>query len=361
MKFDYFRDENVMLEAHKADVIDVRHETVSKAWATEYGFPAVEAGLFKKELLYITRPWGLWWPVFWNLGRERFQDARVREALWLLYDFRWINRVILFGFYQYGHSFFHNSDMAQRGLPSVRELELLEPWREKLPKRLFTQQFTAPFTEGYGHNRDNTQRALELFEEAGWVARGGKLVNAKTGERFKIDFVFVSRMLLRAQMPYISALNRIGIETTAKSPENSHWLYRMRTGSFDGGAYLYIPNNTPGLDLRNRFGSASAGKKYSQNWAQIKNPVVDDLIEKVITANDEQEFFAATRALDRVMLWNFYFIPSMAQPGYRLVYWDKYGQPDHGPLQRAAWMDTWWWDRDKAEVVANGISALQEQ
>ena len=133
-----------MLEAHKAGVIDAREETVSKNWAMQYNFPAVEAGLFKRELRYINRVWGLWWPIFWNQNRERFQDIRVREALWLLYDFPWINRVILFGFYQTGKSFFHNSTMGQSGLPSEAELELLEPLRGSIPDRVFTQTYQPP-------------------------------------------------------------------------------------------------------------------------------------------------------------------------------------------------------------------------
>ncbi len=357
VKFDYFRDENVMLEAHKGDVFDLREETVSKNWTTQYDFPAVQAGMFKAELRYITRVWGLWWPVFWNLDRERFQDIRVREALWLLYDFPYINRVILFGFYDHGASFFHNSPMAQSGLPSEDELALLEPFREQLPDRVFTEPYQTPASSGFGFERERFDRALKLFEEAGWVLRDGRLIHAETGERFRADFVFVAATLRRAMMPYIERLERIGIETTARAPEISHWQHRMRTGSFDGGAYLYIPDNTPGLALRNRFGSAAADQPYSQNWARVRDPVLDTLIEKAIAARTARELYAATRAIDRVLLWNFYFIPGMAQPGYRLVHWDKFGEVDGGPLSRVPAIDAWWWDEEKAGRVAAWLQA----
>ncbi len=360
VKFDYFRDENVMLEAHKGNVFDLREETVSKNWTTQYKFPAIEAGVFKADLRYITRVWGLWWPVFWNLERERFQDIRVREALWHLYDFPYINRVILFGFYDYGVSFFHNSPMAQSGLPSADELELLEPFRDQLPERLFTEVYAPRSSSGYGYDRERIDKALALFNEAGWVLDHGKLVHHETRERFTVDFVFVSAMLLRAEMPYIERLNRIGIETTARSPEVSHWQHRMRTGSFDGGAYLYIPDNTPGLALRNRFGSAAADQPYSQNWARIRDPVLDFLIDKAIAARNARELFAATRAIDRVLLWKFYFIPGMAQPGYRLVHWDKFGEVrDTGPLSRVPAIDAWWWDEDKANTVATWLATAE--
>ena len=360
VKFDYFRDENVMLEAHKGNVFDLREETVSKNWTTQYKFPAVDAGVFKADLRYITRVWGLWWPVFWNLERQRFQDIRVREALWHLYDFPFINRVILFGFYDYGVSFFHNSPMAQSGLPDADELELLEPFRDQLPERLFTEVYKPRSSSGYGYDRDRIDKALALFNEAGWVLDAGKLVHHETRERFTVDFVFVSAMLLRAEMPYIERLNRVGIETTARSPEISHWQHRMRTGSFDGGAYLYIPDNTPGLALRNRFGSAAADQPYSQNWARIRDPVLDFLIDKAIAARDASELFAATRAIDRVLLWKFYFIPGMAQPGYRLVHWDKFGEvTDTGPLSRVPAIDAWWWDEDKANTVATWLATAE--
>ena len=361
VKFDYFRDENIMLEAHKGNVFDLREETVSKNWTTQYRFPAVDAGVFKADLRYISRVWGLWWPVFWNMERERFQDIRVREALWLLYDFPYINRVILYGFYDTGVSFFHNSPMAQHGLPGEDELQLLEPFRDELPERLFTEVYEQPSSSGYGFPRERVDRALKLFREAGWVLDDGRLVHHETGERFRVDFVFVSAMLLRAEMPYIERLNRVGIETTARSPEISHWQHRMRTGSFDGGAYLYIPDNTPGLALRNRFGSAAADQPYSQNWARIRDPVLDFLIDKAIGARSARELYAATRAIDRVLLWKFYFIPGMAQPGYRLVHWDKFGEvKDAGPLSRVPAIDAWWWDEDKANTVATWLATAEK-
>ena len=219
LKFDYFRDENVMLEAHKGDVVDVREESISKNWATQYEFPAVRQGLFRAELRDIARVWGLWWPVFWNLDRERFQDIRVREALWLLRDFDFINRVYFYSFYNHGVSFFQNSPMAHSGKPSAKELALLEPWRGKIPERVFTQPFKQPENDGYGVNRTHILRALELFDEAGWHIVDGVMRNKKTNDPFTIDFIFVSPFGIRSNTPYMAQLNRLGIATTARAPE----------------------------------------------------------------------------------------------------------------------------------------------
>ena len=263
----------------------------------------------------MTRIWGLWWPVFWNLDRERFRDVRVREALWLLRDFDYINRVYFYRFYNHGVSFFQNSAMAHSGPPSARELALLKPWRGQVPDRVFTKPFRQPPNDGYGVNREHIKRAIELFDEAGWHIHDGVLVNKETDQPFTIDFVFVSPFGIRSNMPFMAQLNRFGIATTARAPEVSNWLYRSRTGSFDGNGQNYDPSPMPGLQLRNRFGSASADIDYGQNWPGIKNPVVDSLIESVNRARTAEDVYAATRALDRVLLWNFYFIPARRHPG----------------------------------------------
>lgn len=360
VKWDYFRDETVIVEAHKAGILDFREETVSKNWTIKYDFPELHGGLFKKELRYINRTWGMWWPAFWNLRVERFQDVRVREALFMLYDFPWINRVILHGFYKYGDSYFFNSDMAWQGLPSEDELAILEPIRDQIPTRVFTEEFKMPPSTGYGVNRDNTKRALELFEEAGWVINNrGELRHVETNERFTIDFVWVSSMLLRAKSPFVKRLEQVGIEVTALAPEVSHWQYRMRSRKFDGGGYIYIPSNMPGIELRNRFSSLTADVPNSENWMGLKNPAVDYLIEKVIAATTPAELVAATRAFDRVMLWNFYIVPGMGQPGYRAVYWNRFGEVRREDLSRVPALDSWWWDEDKERVLQSGLIELR--
>lgn len=361
VKFDYFRDESVMREAHKGNVLDVRNETVSKAWASEYDFPAVREGLFKRELIKLDRPEGLWWPIFWNLRIKRFQDIRVREALWLLYDFQFINRVLMFGFYDRGVSYFQNSEFAQRGLPSADELALLEKWRDQVPQRVFTEEYRPPTTSGYGPNREQIKRALELFAQAGWVVDDGVMRNAETGEPFRIDFIVVSPMLVRSLLPYIGVLRRVGIEASARAPEVSNWLYRMRAREFDAGMQRFTPTTTPGFQLLRLYGSASADADFGQNWAGVKNPVVDDLIRHMINAKTERELVAATRAFDRVMLWNFYHVPGMVRPGYRLTYWDRYGRPQTQPLSRPVFLDTWWWDPARAARVDAGLATLERE
>ena len=360
LKYDYFNDENVMMEAHKANTFDVREDGVSKSWATNYDFPAVRAGLFKKELTPLARTEGLWWPVIWNIERAHLADIRVREALWLLFDFQWTNRVLFYDFYDTGYSFFQNSPMAAEGLPSEAELELLEPWRGQIPDRVFTEPIAPPPATGFGRQRDNVKRALMLFKEAGWEIQDGVMRNVTTGEPFTLNFIGVSKYSIRQNLSLVDNLERVGIATTGVAPEVSQWLYRSRTGKFDGNSVRWRPGEMPGLQLRNWFGSAAADLDFGRNWIRLRHPAVDHLIERIIAARTVDELYSATRALDRVLMWGFYFVPFGTQPGSRLVYWDKFGRADRGKaLSRVPHVDAWWWDADKAQRVSAGLANLE--
>ena len=352
VKFDYFRDDFVRKEAHVAGVVAVAHEGVAKNWVPEYNkLPAYQNGLLRKQLLPISSPSGLWWSLLWNLRLERFQDPRVREALTLLYDFEYINRTLNYGFYNHGTSVFQNSEMAHHGYPTEAERLLLEPNKNNIPARVFGSSYQPPTSTGFGWNRDNMKKALELFSEAGWEVQDGKMLHRKTKEHFRIAFVVVSKGLVRTLLPYQNTLHRVGIKTSIVAPEVANWLHRMRTGKFDAAQRVYTPTHTPGLALRSYFGSDSAKQAYGGNWSGIVDPVVDELIETIISAQDQRSFLAATRALDRVLLWNFYFIPRSSPPGYRLVYWDRFGKVETVPLLRQAFIDTWWFDQQRALQV----------
>lgn len=362
IRFDYFRDGDVAREALTAGVVDVRPESEAKGWATAYeGLAPMEAGLLKRDLREITRPLGMWFPVFWNQRQPRFQDVRVREALWLLYDFPWMNRVLLFDYYDHASSFFHDTDMSQRGMPSDAELQVLAPVREQVPQRVFSEPFRPPDTSGYGPGRTNVRRALALLREAGWVLSDGVLVNGETDEPFSIEFVVVSQALVRGLMPYMDALERVGIQSSARRVEVSNWYYRLRTRSFDASMAPVRPENIPGIMLRNHFGSAAADMDFSRNYPSVKDPAVDYLIDRVIGARTEEEFLAATRALDRVLLWGFHYVPGMGQPGYRLVWWDRFGIPEHPPLQRFVYFDAWWFDPERARRVDRTLANLNQE
>ena len=353
IKIDYFRDDQVQTEAVKANVVDVHLENVPRRWAQAYDIPAVEQGYLIKRDNRALRPGGLWWPIFWNMDQPRFQDIRVREALSLARPgWEWGSRRS-YGFFDQATSFFHDSDFASSGLPSDKELRLLEPLRGRIPERVFTEPYgRAPHGE-VGWHRDNIIRAAGLMEEAGWVITDGRLVHEETGEPFNLRFVAVSPALGRSFISYTKILEKLGIASTIKSPETSNWLFRMRSGDFDAGAVAFLPDSTPTLLLSNTFSSVAAAQEYSFNWSNLKDPAVDELIDHVYAAQTHDDFIAALRAVDRVLLWNFYWLPGSSKINFSMVYWDKFGRAEY---DRLIWINSyvanWWWDEEKAARVA---------
>ncbi len=352
LKWDYFRDDQVQTESLKGDVVDVHIENIPRLWNTAYDFPPAQAGVFGKHWLPMKRPWGLWWPVFWNLDQPRFQDIRVREALWLVSDVPWLMS-ITYNFYTTSESFFHGSELASRDLPNERELKFLEPIRHLVPERVFTEPYRQPPNGGVGWHRENILRAMELLKEAGWVIDQGRLVHSETREPFHIRLVAVSPELARAWIPYMHNLKRLGITATVKSPEISNWIFRQQSGDFDGGALPFSPDYTPTQLIANTFSSATADLKYSNNLANIRDPAIDALIEAISTATNWEDYVAAIQAWDRVMQWNFYYAVRFSKTKYGIVHWERYGWPElEVPLNRIAHRDTWWWDEAKAKKLA---------
>ena len=351
IKFDYFLDEQLRRQALRSGVFDLLIELVSKSWTIEYDIPAYEAGHLKRLHLNLLDPSGMFWPLTWNLRRERFDDIRVREALWLLFDFRYTNRVQRFDYYQESVSLFQGSSLAHSGLPSEAELKLLEPLRDHIPERVFTEPYQPPPGTGYGYNRQNKIRALELFEQAGWVLRDLKLVHHETGEQFQIDFVSLSPALNRAILPYQQTLERLGIRMRVRAVEQANYLNRMQNRQFDATRQSWTPEALPGPRLRHQFSSEASDQRGSLNWAGIRHPAVDALIDIIIHAEDEETLLAASRAFDRVMLWSFYFVPMGTDSGVRYVYWDRFGRPESDDLHRPTHLDTWWYDTDASAQI----------
>ncbi|MBD3649179.1 MAG: ABC transporter substrate-binding protein, partial [Pseudomonadales bacterium] len=255
-------------------------------------------------------------------------------------------------------SYFENSWLAAEGLPGEAELELLEPFRGQVPERVFTEIYEPASTEGVGYERDNLLRAARLLKEAGYEIRDGVLVNGETGEPFTIDFMTVSVYLERSLMPYLNNLNRLGIGTRIRTIEVSQYINRLGKFDFEATIRTYSQTLTPGTELRNYWGSRAADRQYSRNSGGIRNPVVDALIEKIIGARSQEDLIAATRALDRVMLWNFYMVPGYFPPGYRYGYWDKFEKPEIQARFRTGFPDTWWYSHDKAAKVEQGMAAF---
>ncbi len=355
IRYDYYRDATVALEAFKAGEYDFRLENSSKDWATAYNVPAVREGLIQKKLIPHERPTGMQAYVF-NLRKPRFQDPRVRQALSYAFDFEWTNQNLVYGQYTRSPSFFSNSELASRGLPSPEELKILEPFRGKVPPEVFTKEYHPPSTLGEGRIRSNLRKAIKLLNEAGWVFKDRKLVNQKTGEPFSFEILLQQPTWERISLPLAKNLERLGIDARVRTVDAAQYQKRVEEFDFDMIVDVFSQSLSPGNEQRDFWSSAAAAEPGSRNTIGIKDPTVDALIDLVISAPDRESLIHRTRALDRVLLWGHYVIPHWHIQSFRVAYWDKFGLPKVTPKYDLGF-DTWWVDpRMEAALVKRKAS-----
>ncbi|MCP5450506.1 MAG: ABC transporter substrate-binding protein [Gammaproteobacteria bacterium] len=350
LRYDYYRDVTVALEAFKAGSYDLRVENVAKQWATGYDFPALAKRLVKKETFPNQMPSGMQGFAY-NLRWPLFQDPKVREALAYAFDFEWSNRNLFHDQYKRTRSYFDNSELAARGLPTPEELALLEPLRQDLPPRVFTTEYQPPVSNDDTQLRANLRRALELLQEAGWTFRDRKLVNAKTGEPFRFELLIDDPTWERIGLPFARNLERLGIEMSVRTVDSAQYENRLRDFDFDMVVNVWGQSLSPGNEQREFWSSVAAGQPGSRNIAGLKNPAVDALVDQVIAAPDRASLVTRVRALDRALQWNFLVIPHWHIPYARIAFWDKFGYPSVTPLQGVQ-LDAWWIDPAKAAALA---------
>jgi microcin C transport system substrate-binding protein len=360
MVYEYFLDSTAMLEAFKGDRYDVRVENSAKQWATEYDFPAVKSGEVVLQTFTTRSPSPMQAFVF-NTRREKFADRRVREAFNLAFDFEWMNKNIFFGQYTRTGSFFEGSELEATGLPAEKELELLEPLRGQVPDEVFTQAFENPKNPDTRAVRANLRKAAALLKDAGWVVKDDQLVNAETGTAMTVEFLLQAPTFERVVLPFKQSLKRLGIDVTVRTVDTSQFQAREEKFEFDIIVDSFGQSLSPGNEQRDFWGSESAGRDGSRNTIGIKDPAVDALIDKIIFAPDRQTLVAATRALDRVLLWNHYVIPQWWSP-LRTARWDRFGQPETLPDYAVfGGFPTVWWYEEGAAAKAAGVSVEAAQ
>lgn len=355
MRFEYFRDPGVARIALISGEIDRAGENSSKAWATEFAdTKPVQDGKLLLEEFPHERTAPIQGFVF-NLRKPMFQDRRVREALTHAFDFEWSNKNLFYDAYIRTDSFFDNSELGSSGLlqdAGAEEREILERFRNQLPEEVFTKAYAPPVTDGSGTRgiRGNLRTAANLLEDAGWVIRDGKRVNAETGEAFQFEILLGSQTFERIALPFARNLDRLGIEAKVRVVDASQ--YRARTDSFDFDMIsgIWGQSESPGNEQLDYWSSAAAERDGSRNQAGISDPVIDELIELVISAPNRESLIQRTRALDRALVWGKYVIPHWHIESDRIVYWDRYAMPETVP-RSGVQLDTWWLDPEKAEDI----------
>lgn len=358
IRYIYFQDQNAeFLAFTRGGVEDVRREVSTRRWAQDYNFPAFEAGdVVKRE--FVSNSVEPMQAFVFNMRKPRFADRRVRHALTLAYNFEQQNRTHFFGMNKRFSSYFEKSELSATGVPEGHELEILEEFRDQLPPELFTQPFELPVYDSPQDEREYLREAVRLFNEAGWEIRNGRMVNRETGEQFSVEFLGASPTDEIIVSGIIPNLRRIGINAELRVVDTSQYIQRIQNFDFDAITSRFAQTHSPGNEQRDFWGSEAADMPGSRNLAGIKDPVVDALINKIIYAEDREELVVATKALDRVLLWNYYMIPQYYQPTLRYAYWNKFGIPEKQPEYAGIDVQSWWVDEERAAALAAKYSGF---
>jgi peptide/nickel transport system substrate-binding protein len=341
---EYFRDANSLFEAFAAGILDFREETNPVRWTNSYDFPAIRDHRVFREALPAGGPKGLEGFVF-NLRRPLFDDIRVREALGLLFDFEWINANLYDGLYKRTQSFFDDSELASTGRPaSAAELALLAPFPGAVREDILQGTWRPAATDGSGADRIEPKRALALLKDAGYEIEGGRL--AKGGEALSFEIMVKDRNQERLALNYADSLARIGVSAKVRQVDEVQYQRRRQKFDFDMMIGSWLASASPGNEQRSRWGSASADQEASFNLAGVKSPAADALIDAMLAAKTHEDFVAAVRAYDRVLLSGFYVVPLFHAGDQWIAASAKLARPKtlphYGPASGGATLDTWW-------------------
>jgi microcin C transport system substrate-binding protein len=338
-KVEYFGDTDVARQVLRGGGYDYNREYSATGYSIGYDSDALTEGRLQRAHLAKGSVQSSQGFVF-NLDRPKFQDRRVRQALAMLWDFEWTNKQMMRNVYVRQNSYFSNSDLAATELPTASELKILDPLRGQVPPEVFTTVFHTPKTDGTGFIRDKQLQALALLEEAGWMPKGDKLVNA-AGEPLSFTFLNGQSGFEKILLPYKRNLAQIGIDFEIRRIDSAQYLNRVMARDYDMIVTGYGVSTSPGMELYNNFGSKVAMDSGSSNYMVLRDPAIDTLITGLAKADNKPAMIDYAHALDRVLQWGYYWIPNYYPPGSSTVWWNRFGIPKVQASNSEA-IDTWW-------------------
>ena len=354
VRVEYFADAAAALEGFKAGEYFFRTESSSKSWATSYDFPALEKGWVKKETLAdgnITTAQGF----IFNLREEKWQDARTRDAVRLMFNFEWSNETLFYGLYQRPASFWGGSDLAAEGVPEGAELALLQPLVDEglLPETILTDPAVVPPVNDAAQNQPSRRvlrQATRLLSEAGWEPGNDGLVRNEAGETLEVVIIQFSPLFDRVVNPFIENLRRIGVDARLERVDNAQYVERRRSGDWDLTNHSPGQGFEPGVGLKQWFDSSTAVDS-SRNLMALRDPAVDKLIDVVINAETLDDLKPSVRALDRVLRANGFWLSQWSNQEHWVAYWDMYRYPEELPPLALGILDFWWYDAEAADAL----------
>ncbi|WP_093317987.1 extracellular solute-binding protein [Thorsellia anophelis] len=348
IRYDYFLDGNVTLEAFKSGAFDVQYENRAKNWATAYHGENFDNGNILKVERKNNAAANTQWFAF-NITSPLFEDRNIREAIALSFDFEWLNKMLFYNSYTRANSFFQNTKYAATGLPSSDELAILLPFKDILPKEVFGPAFKAPVTDSSGFNRENLIKALDILENSGWSLQNGKLINDESNKQFEFELLTYSGSPTSHLLQFQQALEKIGIIMTIRQVDVSQYVKRMQARDYDMIIKSYPAWVFPDSNLFYFWHSDYIDSTY--NASGVANPAVDHLIEQIAEAQgDEARLMILSRALDRILTWQYYMFPQWYTANTRFAHWNKFGIPEIYPDYDIG-VDTWWYEQSKAESL----------
>jgi peptide/nickel transport system substrate-binding protein len=328
ISLDFFRDSNTLFEAFKTGLLDVRTEIDPTKWREGYDIPAVAEGRIIRESLPVKAPKGMTGFVF-NTRRAQLSDIRVREALFHLFDFEWLNRNLFGNVYRRTASFFDESELSFRaGAVDEREKKVLGTALDTLPPAIRDGTWHPPMTDGSGRDRKVIRRALELMTAAGYGIRDGRMVEMKSGRPFTFEIMVTSREKERIALAFADGLAQLGIAPKIRLVDSSQYWARVRQFDFDVVVEGYVVGPSPGQEQGNRWSSRAAETPGTLNWAGVRAPAIDRAIDALLAARAKEDFVAAVRALDRLLIAGHYVLPLYHLPDKWVARWKHIARPE---------------------------------
>lgn len=361
IKYVYYRDLDIAFEGFKAGQFFYQTEYKARTWSLSYDFPAVKQNVVLKQIFKTENPVPTQTFVM-NLRHPVFQDIRLRQALTYAYDFEWLNKALFFGLYERLQSFFYGSELAATGKPSSAELKILAPLLGKLTpfeREGVLSDWKYSTSDAGGFNRNNLLIAHRILHDAGYRSNAkGELLD-KQGKPIRIEFLTHQDNLARTILPFIRNLKRLGIEVKLTVVDVPQYIERVRKFDYDMIAQGIPQSISPGNEQMQFWSSLSADQEGNYNFAGIKNPVIDQVIDGLIRAPDRTALIDYTRVLDRLLRAGYYVIPTYSKVGDFIATWNMYEQPKNAAKYDKG-IDYWWVNPEKAARVNRYLSRQQK-